>query len=199
MAIAPNPTQSRLSAQRIRLIEADQANSKLTIRFATREDAALLARVGAQTFADTFAADNTPDDMAAYLAESFNPAKQATELADPNVIFLIAEIAGKVAGFAQLHANVRLTDVGGDKPIELARIYTTQEWIGRGVGAALMQASIAEARTRGHDVIWLGVWERNARAQAFYRKWGFAQVGTHTFQLGSDPQTDWVMARRVVE
>jgi diamine N-acetyltransferase len=168
---------------------------KIDIRRATLDDAALLADVGAKTFRDTFGADNTPEDMDAYLAASFGENKQAAELADPNVIFLIAEIGKSVAGFVQLHSDQRSNGVIGASPIELARIYATQEWIGRGVGTALMQASIAEARHRGHDVLWLGVWERNTHAQTFYRKWGFVQVGTHVFQLGSDAQTDFVMQK----
>ena len=58
-----------------------------------------------------------------------------------------------------------------------------------------MQAAIDEAQRRGHDTLWLGVWEHNPRARAFYRKWGFVEVGTHIFVLGSDPQTDILMQR----
>ena len=58
-----------------------------------------------------------------------------------------------------------------------------------------MAAVDTTARTLGTDALWLGVWERNPRAQAFYRTCGFAVVGTHTFVVGSDPQTDHVMAR----
>jgi ribosomal protein S18 acetylase RimI-like enzyme len=80
---------------------------------------------------------------------------------------------------------------------ELVRIYVDQALIGRGVGAVLMQASLDEARRMGCDAMWLGVWERNERAQAFYRRWGFEVAGTQPFQLGADPQTDLVMGREI--
>jgi len=63
------------------------------------------------------------------------------------------------------------------------------------VGASLLRACLDEARRAGHRTIWLGVWERNERARAFYRKWDFREAGTQIFQLGSDAQTDVVMER----
>ncbi len=171
-------------------------NVKINIRYATHDDAALLARLGAKTFHDTYAAGNTPENMAAYLAASFSPEKQAAELADPQSIFLIAEVEGITTGYAQLYAGQPLPGVTGEHPIEIVRLYATQEWIGRGIGAALMQACIAEAQNREHDVVWLGVWEHNLRAQAFYRKWGFVEVGTHIFLLGADPQTDLLLQKQ---
>jgi ribosomal protein S18 acetylase RimI-like enzyme len=172
-------------------------NPGLTIRRADHDDAGLLAELGARTFSETFAADNTSEDMTSYLAASFNPARQAAELADPASTFLIAEVGGAAAGYAKLHAGEPAEGVGGDKPVELVRLYVLQEWVGRGVGAELMRACLEEARRAGHGTIWLGVWERNGRAQAFYRKWDFRAVGEHVFQLGSDPQRDILMERAV--
>ena len=74
----------------------------IAIRYATAADSELLAEIGAQTFFDAFARDNTPEDMRAYLAASFSPEKQARELAEPRSVFLIAEIAGRAAGYAHL-------------------------------------------------------------------------------------------------
>jgi ribosomal protein S18 acetylase RimI-like enzyme len=165
------------------------------IRRATARDAALLADLGARTFQDTFAADNTPEDMAAYLSTSFSPEIQSAELADPNSTFLIAEVDKVAAGYAKLCAGETPACVTGPKPIELVRLYVDIEWLGRGVGEALMRDSIDRARQQGHETMWLGVWEHNRRAQAFYRKWGFRAVGEHVFQLGSDPQTDLILER----
>jgi len=172
-------------------------NPDVTIRRANSEDAGLLTDLGARTFSETFAADNTPEDMAAYIGTSFNLAQQTSELADPACIFLIAEVGGLAAGYAQLHAGEPAECVEGARPIELVRVYVSREWLGRGVGESLMRACVDEARQAGHGTIWLGVWERNARAQAFYRKWNFRPVGEHVFQLGSDPQRDFVMQRAV--
>jgi len=172
-------------------------NPEVMVRRATHEDAGLLAELGARTFAETFATDNTPEDMAAYIAASFNLAQQMAELADPASTLLIAEVGGVAAGYAMLHAGEPLDGADGVNRVELVRLYASREWLGRGVGQALMRACLDEARHAGHRTIWLGVWERNARAQAFYRKWDFRATGEHVFQLGSDPQRDILMERAV--
>ena len=173
----------------------------VTIRRATPADNALLAEIGARAFSDTFAADNTPENMAAYLAASFGPDRQAAELADPRGLFLIAEIEGQTAGYARLREGALPGPLPGaasaQRPMEIVRFYALKEWIGRGVGAALMTACLAEARQRGCGALWLDVWERNPRAIAFYRRWGFADVGTQAFLLGDDRQTDILMQRNL--
>jgi ribosomal protein S18 acetylase RimI-like enzyme len=169
------------------------------IRYATAADAALLAEVGARTFYDSFAADNTPENMAAYLAASFSPEKQASELSEPGTVFLIAEVEGTTAGYAKLRASPPLPGITGERPLELVRIYSLKEWIGHGIGPALMQACLQEAEKRGCDTLWLDVWEQNVRARAFYRKWGFVEVGTNSFQLGDDLQNDLLMQRPVIQ
>jgi ribosomal protein S18 acetylase RimI-like enzyme len=166
-----------------------------TIRRGTVADAALLSELAARTFAETFAADNTPEDLATYIATSFNVARVTAELKDPASIFLIAEVDGSAAGYARLHDGKAAQGVEGAKPIELVRLYVSREWLGRGIGEQLMRACLDEARQAGHETIWLGVWERNARALAFYRKWNFRTVGEHMFQLGADRQRDLVMER----
>lgn len=170
---------------------------EVTIRRAKREDAGLLSELGARTFAETFAKDNTPEDIAAYIATSFNLAQQTAELADPSSTLLIAEVDGVAAGYAQLRTGEPDPAVDDLTAVELVRLYASGEWLGRGVGQALMQACINEAQRHGHKTIWLGVWERNERAQAFYLKWKFQTVGEHVFQLGSDPQRDIVMQRAI--
>lgn len=174
-------------------------NSHPTIRRGTLQDTELLADLGARTFSETFAVDNTPENMAAYLAAAFAPEQIAADLADPRCVFQIAEADGLALGYAMLRSGTAPDQVTGERPIELVRLYVSRDSLGSGVGAALMQASIDESRQRGHDTIWLGVWEHNIRAQMFYRKWNFSEVGTHLFQLGNDPQTDLLMQRRLSE
>jgi diamine N-acetyltransferase len=166
-----------------------------TIRPATSADAALLAELGARTFYDTFAPHCSAEDMAAYLDEAFSPEIQAAELADEDRCFFIAEVEGRAAGYAQLHAGEVPECVAGEAAIELARMYVAKEWFGQGAAHALMQTCLDEARGRGYRTMWLGVWERNWRAQAFYRKWEFQVVGSHVFPVGSDPQVDLLMER----
>jgi diamine N-acetyltransferase len=172
-------------------------SAKHKIRLAVPADAAALAEFGARSFDDSFAVDNRPEDMAAYIAAAFNLQKQTEEIADPASVFLIAEIGNEMAGYARVNEGQAPPSVSGDHPIELVRIYAGKTYIGQGIGPALMQACLDAARKRGCDTMWLGVWERNPRAIAFYRKWGFVEVGTQTFQLGSDLQTDVVMQRAV--
>ncbi len=169
----------------------------MNIRKATKKDNILLANLGARTFADSFAADNTPEDMAAYLAGSFSPEKLTAELNDRGSVFLIAEVDNEPVGYTRLRQDPPPDCIKGVHPIEIVRLYSVKEWIGRGVGAALMQACLNEALHEGHDVIWLDVWEKNPRAITFYQKWGFVKVGEQGFQLGNDLQNDWLMARTV--
>ena len=167
----------------------------ISIRRAGAKDARLLAELGARTFRDTFADGTKPEDMAAYLAAAFGEAVQEAELADAASVFFVAEAGGVAGGYAKLHAGEAEACVAGREPVELARLYVGREWFGRGVGAALMRACVEEARRAGRLTMWLGVWEHNARAQAFYRKWGFRVVGEHVFPVGSDPQIDLIMER----
>ena len=171
--------------------------ANLTIRPATVDDASLLADLGARTFYETFAVDNTPEDMAAYLAASFSPALQAKEITDPNTTLLIAEIDGIAAGYAKLELSAAPSCVTGPDPVELSRLYVAREFIGGGIGAALMESCINEAKRAANATMWLGVWERNERAQAFYKRWGFKEIGEHSFQLGTDAQRDLIMQRGI--
>jgi ribosomal protein S18 acetylase RimI-like enzyme len=174
----------------------------LIIRPGRTADAELLAELGASTFSETFAPDNSAENMAAYIASAFSPEQQAAELADPRATFLIAENGetNKVAaGYAMIRCGDVPQEITGEKPIELVRLYVSRESLGAGVGAALMQACIAAAKQQGHKTLWLGVWKNNFRAQAFYRKWNFHDLGTHVFQLGDDPQTDILMQRSISE
>jgi GNAT superfamily N-acetyltransferase len=167
------------------------------IRHAGIDDACLLAELGARTFNETFADDNSAENMAAYLAEAFGQTQLIAELADEQSTFFIAEVDGIAVGYAKLHPGDAPEEVKGEKPLELVRLYVSQEWLGRNIGAALMRYCVDEASRQGCRTLWLGVWERNHRARAFYRKWDFLEVGTHIFQLGDDAQTDILMARPI--
>jgi diamine N-acetyltransferase len=169
----------------------------LRIRYATALDNILLAELGAETFIDSFAADNTPKNLNCYSTAAFSPEKQAQELADPVSKFLIAENDEAVVGYARLKSGPAPEAVSGSKPMEIARFYARKAWIRKGVGTRLMKACLGEAKQADCDVVWLGVWKRNLQAIAFYRKWGFSKVGTQVFQLGDDAQRDWLMARTV--
>jgi diamine N-acetyltransferase len=164
---------------------------------ATPDDAKLLTDLSYTTFWDAFAhhPKNAPDDLAHYMRQAFSADQIEAELADENSIFLIASIDDKPAGYAKLIVESTEEGVTATRSIELSRLYSHQEFLGKGVGQNLMDACFEYGKTHDHDVMWLGVWEYNPRAQAFYTKNGFREVGKHTFQLGNDPQTDLLMQR----
>ena len=175
--------------------QTSPANPSATIRPARDDDAAALAKFAARTFRETFEADNTAEDMALYLAANYSPERQREEIRDPGVITLLAEDGRRLAGYAQLHRGPAPDCVAGEAPIEIRRFYVDSDWQGRGVAQTLMVASLEAAMQRGTRTVWLSVWERNLRAQAFYRKCGFQDCGAKEFLLGRDRQTDRVMVR----
>lgn len=166
-----------------------------TIRRATRADVPALAELAARTFRDTFAADSHPDDLALHLATSYGTTQQARELDDPAITTLVADSDGALVAFAQLRRGVPPAAVVGAAPMELWRFYVAAHWHGRGLAQQLVAQVVATAIAAGAETIWLGVWERNPRAIAFYRKSGFVDVGEQLYVVGTDPQTDRVMAR----
>ena len=169
----------------------------LAIERATAADAAALAPAAASLFEQTFADANTPEDMATYLGRAFTESRQRGELEDErNLIWIARDIANTaILGYAHLRLDALPAEAPPAKRgAEIARLYTDRGWHGRGLGAKLMAACIAAGRDAGADVLWLGVWERNARAIAFYEKHGFTAIGEQPFMLGTDRQRDVVMA-----
>ncbi|MFN8654197.1 MAG: GNAT family N-acetyltransferase [Gemmatimonadales bacterium] len=165
------------------------------VRPARPEEAAALATLMERTFRDTFGAANTPGDLALHCRTHYAPDIQAAELADPAFSTLVADLGGSLAAFAQLQSGETPAEVAGADPIQLARFYVDQAWHGRGLAQQLMAAALAAARARGARTVWLGVWEKNPRGIAFYRKEGFREVGMFDFFVGTDRQRDFIMAR----
>jgi GNAT superfamily N-acetyltransferase len=167
------------------------------IRTGAPADAKALAVLAERTFRDTFGDDNSPCDMEAYVRESFTRDRLIRELSDNANTFLLAFRNGaeRPIGYAKLRTGTTDPSVTGPKPVELQRLYVDRSAVGHGVGAALMSASLGAAWSAGHLTLWLGVWERNVRAIAFYQRWAFETVGAHVFRLGADHQTDLIMAR----
>jgi diamine N-acetyltransferase len=170
------------------------ASAPPALRPARPQDAAPLARLAERTFRETFAASNSAENMRVHCARNYGAALQAAEIADPGRTTIVADADGALVGYAQLRWNATPC-VDAARPAEVQRIYVDRPWQGRGVARALMDAMLARARDEGADRVWLGVWEHNPRARAFYRKCGFVDVGDHVFLLGAETQRDLVMAR----
>jgi len=171
----------------------------LEIRPARAADIEALAALAERTFRDTFAADNAAADLDAYVRSAFSAGPLEDELSHSHSIFLLAFLGGAPdpIGYAKLRAGAPDPSVTGTNPIEIERLYVDQSVLGRRVGAALMRACLERAASGGHRTVWLGVWERNQRAIAFYERWGFVTVGSHVFRLGSEDQRDLILTRPV--
>lgn len=168
----------------------------IIVRPAVVGDAEKLSGLAAKTFFETFAHTTTAENMDSYLADAYSPEKQASEIADPdNTVFIAESEQGELVGFTYVGSGETLECVSGPNVLELKRIYVAAAWQGHGVAQSLMNAALNAAAARGAQTIWLGVWENNGRALGFYRKYGFERVGEHTFMVGDDAQTDWVLAR----
>jgi len=167
----------------------------IRIREATTADATLIADLSRQTFYDAFARDNTPEDMDKFLNEQFTREKLMEEVGAANNVFLLAYVGNEVAGYVRLRETSNPLIMDNGPAVEIARIYAVQQSIGKGIGSALMQQCLDIARKKNARIIWLGVWEKNQKAIAFYTKWGFEKFGEHLFMLGNDPQTDWLMKK----
>ena len=165
------------------------------IRQATRADALPLARLAERTFRETFASGNTAENMELHCRTSYQESIQASEIADPIMVTLVVAHEQELIGFAQLRWAPAPACVAGRTPGEILRIYLLREWHGKGIAQPLMAACLAELKARGSDVVWLGVWERNPRAIAFYTRIGFVERGEHVFPVGDDPQRDIIMVR----
>jgi len=165
--------------------------SAITYRDATVADAGLMARLGPDSFTETFGHLYTPDNLAAFLV-NHSEANWHDELADPRFAIRIAEADGQAAGFAKIGPPSLPFEVTGPTA-ELRQLYVLQPWQGAGVAPALMAWVLEEARARGAGQLFLSVFTDNHRARAFYARYGFEAVGTYAFMVGSHADEDIIM------
>lgn len=168
---------------------------EISVRRCTTGDVATLVSLGIRTFRETFEAVNTPENMKLYLEKNFYDEKLEEEMRESGSIFFLAEYDHKAVGFAKVRTVEIPVELAGYRPMEIERIYAVREVIGKGVGKRLMETCLDHARSGGFDLVWLGVWEHNEPAKAFYEKWGFEKFGAHVFMLGTDAQTDLLMKK----
>jgi len=169
----------------------------ISIRTASPSDGPMLTELGSRTFYETFMPFNSKSDMQLYLEKNFTEAVVANEFREPGTTFLVAEAGETIVGYAKIRTLVRPDELDATHPIEIERIYSIKEYLGKGVGKQLMEACLNLAKQNSHDVVWLGVWENNPRAISFYQKYGFRKFATHPFMLGNDLQTDWLMKKPI--
>ena len=165
---------------------------QITTRRATIADAEAITTVARQTFYDTFTGTCTEEDMQSFLEDYFNLKQIGTELTNENDFYYVAEADGNAVGYLRFMEDYDSFPVMRQwKSLELKRLYVLKEFQGKGVARQLMDCILQYAKENYYEVVWLGVWENNLRAQKFYFKYGFVNSGyTHDFPIGNTPQTD---------
>ncbi|MCB9222889.1 MAG: GNAT family N-acetyltransferase [Crocinitomicaceae bacterium] len=157
------------------------------------EDLNTLFELSNSTFRDTFAAQNTPENLNKYLSDNFNKEKLEKELSNPNSFFYFAKRGGEIVAYLKINIGDAQTESFEMRSIEIERIYVRKPFLGMKIGQTLLEFSKEIAHQQQANVIWLGVWEENYPAIAFYQKNGFQVFDRHVFVLGNDHQIDILM------
>jgi len=169
----------------------------ITIQKATISDLDTIQNISIQTFTETFAIVNTPEDIENYIQESFNPKQLTIELSNPDSAFYLAVLEKETVGYLKINFGNAQTEIHNGQAMEIHRIYVLKAFHGKNVGQLLIDEAIKIAEQSDVDSIWLGVWEENKRALRFYIKNGFQTFDKHIFTLGNDEQTDLLMQLQI--
>lgn len=169
----------------------------MEIKRVTQRQLTQLQAVSRATFADTFGAQNTAENLAEYLDEAYGDQQLTSELENPATTFWFALVAGQVAGYLKLNVGAAQSETRGDAALEVERIYILPAFKRQGIGTQLIQFAEQRARQQTKQKMWLGVWEHNPAAIAFYKRMGFEAVDDHVFKLGDDEQRDVIMEKQL--
>ncbi len=167
----------------------------ITLKPCTLEQLHSLQAISRETFEDTFASQNTPENMAAYMEKSFLLEQLHKELSHAESRFFFAYIQEELAGYMKLNTGSAQTEPMGNDALEVERIYVRRAFQGQGIGKFLLEHALSLAVTEQYSQIWLGVWENNRKAISFYEKMGFVQTAVHSFYMGEEEQFDWMMCK----
>lgn len=170
----------------------------IKLRECTIDDLSELYEISCKTFKDTFESGTTEADMIAYLKQAYNIEKLRGELSNSNSTFYFVYRDEYLSGYLKLNEFKAQSDINDSQAMEIERIYMTKEAQGKGLGSILMNKAIEIANKKGKSYIWLGVWENNIKALAFYKKNGFYKIGEHSFVIGDDQQTDYLMRKDLI-
>ncbi|MBG9579799.1 GNAT family acetyltransferase [Bacillus thuringiensis] len=167
----------------------------INIKKCTLEDLHKLQEISYETFDETFKYQNSPENMNAYLEKAFNLKQLEKELANLSSHFYFIYFNNEVAGYVKLNMNDAQSEEMGEESLEIERIYIKSTFQKHGLGKYLLNRAIEIAMEHNKKKIWLGVWEKNENAIAFYKKMGFVQVGAHSFYMGDEEQIDFIMIK----
>lgn len=172
-------------------------NEGISVRTCNEKDVDVLVSLGIKTFRDAFDEFNTAENMMLYINKTFNRKVIERDLKNPAVVYFLA-LDGRVAvGYSKVKIAPLPEDGNDSFALEIEKFYARKDYHGKKVGYMLMKTCLAFARKKALPAVWLGVWENNARAIAFYEKNGFVRFGQQTFVLGNDAQTDWLMKKEL--
>lgn len=171
---------------------------KLIFKECVMDDLVTLRELSYRTYSDTFGHMNTPSNMKAYLEQAYDIGKLRDELSNSNSIFYFLYTDEELSGYLKLNEYKTQTDIYDQRSLEIERIYVTKEFQGKGLGSTLMNKAINIANIREKSYIWLSVWEKNDKAILFYKKNGFYVIGKHSFVMGEEEQTDFIMRKDLI-
>ena len=167
----------------------------IQIKKCTLEDLHSLQEISYETFDETFSDQNSLETMKAYLEQAFNLEQLAKELNTSSSEFFFAYFHNELAGYLKVNTDDAQTEKMGGDAFEIERIYIRSKFQKHGLGKILLKKAIELAQEGNKKKIWLGVWEKNENAIAFYQKLGFVQTGVHSFYMGDEEQFDYIMTK----
>ena len=170
----------------------------ITIKKCSHEDLQILQEISIETFNDTFKDQNSPENMKAYLERAFNAKQLEEELSNSASEFFFVCFNEEPAGYLKINMNDAQSENMGDESLEIERIYIRNKFQKHGLGKYVLNKAVEIAMERNKKKIWLGVWEKNENAIAFYKKMGFVQTGAHSFYMGDEEQIDFIMTKTIV-
>ncbi|MDF2613047.1 MAG: acetyltransferase [Clostridia bacterium] len=169
-----------------------------SIRKCEESDLLTLQDIAYHTYDETFSPLNKAATMAAYLEDAFNLEKLKQELHNQHSMFYFLYRDKVLTGYMKLNDFGAQTDIYDPEALEIERIYLLKEYQGEGLGQVLMDEAIEKARQMDKHYVWLGVWEKNTKGIAFYKKNGFNVFTTHTFIMGDEKQKDFIMRKNLI-
>ncbi|MBS4538985.1 GNAT family N-acetyltransferase [Clostridium sp. D2Q-11] len=170
----------------------------INTRKCTIEDSCKLQKISYETFNETFKDQNSPENINSYLERSFNLKQIEKELSNTFSHFFFVYHNNEVAGYLKVNTNDAQTEDMGDDSLEIERIYIINKFQKHGLGKSLLNKAVEIAIELNKKKIWLGVWEQNENAIAFYKKMGFVQIGDHSFYMGDEKQIDFIMTKKLI-
>ena len=159
----------------------DDARQWVTLRRYEPTDAPALLALFRDTIRRVNSRDYNPEQIAAWASDDIDPIAWANRFADRYAI--IAETDEKLAGFTELEPDGHID-----------RFYVSADHQRLGVGKALLDALVLEARRTGNSRLYL---EASITARPFFASQGFAVIAPQTVVARGVEFVNFRMERRL--